>query len=412
MKLPFFLILVFLSIVTFPVFSQNMVNPINTNNPDSTDFTDLLFLKDELKDVRVVGLGEQMHHDGATFDAKVRLIKFLHEKLGYNVIAFESGLYDCSKANTCIENRVQDDTTNYLNQAIFGIWNCKSVHELATYLDETQKTDSPLVLTGFDVQFAGLFAYDSLIKDFDKFIRYVENETNTPLNIDTTQLNPSMRLFIKYSNYFNKLPVSDTIVLSSVIDTIIHLIDRNKVNDGYINYWIPILRNIKTDYRRKYLMKEQPGFRDSVMAENLLWLLNNKFQNQKIILWSANTHLAKITKTVKSKYLSNEKMMGNFIQEALGDRYYFMAFTSYEGRFFHSKLLNFLATRKPKRKSIESFLHEKGDDYSFISIRNNKESNNPNFYNSKIFGNTPRKMNLYEVVDGIFYIKTMYPVIW
>lgn len=76
MKLQFTLTLLFLSIVTFPVYSQNKVNPISTINPDSTNFSDLSFLKDELKDVRVVGLGEKMHHDGATYDAKIRMIKF------------------------------------------------------------------------------------------------------------------------------------------------------------------------------------------------------------------------------------------------------------------------------------------------------------------------------------------------
>jgi erythromycin esterase len=107
-------ILVFILFTVLPFFSQETVRKINTINSDSTDFSDLTFLKDVLKDVKIVALGEQLHYDGATFEAKVRLIRYLHEELGYNVIAFESGLYDCTKANEAIKNRKSGDSTNYL----------------------------------------------------------------------------------------------------------------------------------------------------------------------------------------------------------------------------------------------------------------------------------------------------------
>ena len=35
------------------------------------------------------------------------------------------------------------------------------------------------------------------------------------------------------------------------------------------------------------------NIRDSQMAENLLWLSNNEFKNQKIIVWAASFHIVK-----------------------------------------------------------------------------------------------------------------------
>jgi erythromycin esterase-like protein len=47
---------------------------------------------------RIVFLGEEWHGSGATFQARNRVIRFLHERCGFNLLAFEGGLYDCRQA--------------------------------------------------------------------------------------------------------------------------------------------------------------------------------------------------------------------------------------------------------------------------------------------------------------------------
>ncbi len=88
--------------------------PISSISPTDTDFDDLLFLADILQDKRVVILGETGHRDGLAFKAKVRLIKYLHEQLGYNLIAFEGatpfGMFRVSegiKRDNTLENVLQ-----------------------------------------------------------------------------------------------------------------------------------------------------------------------------------------------------------------------------------------------------------------------------------------------------------------
>ncbi|NBX78953.1 MAG: hypothetical protein EBQ94_00985, partial [Flavobacteriales bacterium] len=180
-----------------------------------------------------------------------------------------------------------------------------------------------------------------------------------------------------------------------------------KLNDDYVNFWEQQLKSIIADYQKRY--NTNILIRDSMMAENLNWLVNEPFRNEKIIVWAANSHLANSTSSVKSKYLSSNKFMGSYLKKSFGDRYYFVAITSYEGRFFNHWLINLFVTEKPKKKSVETFSYKKGYDYSFIDLRKEGEKNNPYFFNSKIFGNGPTKMNLYEVADGVFYIRKMYP---
>jgi len=96
---------------------------------DSTgNFMNLNRLNNYWSEAQIIALGEQTHFDGATFDAKVQLIKHLHEQLGFNVLAFESGYYDCSKAQELLSAQQR----NVLNEAVFGVWDNKGFGNLHT----------------------------------------------------------------------------------------------------------------------------------------------------------------------------------------------------------------------------------------------------------------------------------------
>ena len=75
---------------------EDNASPISVS-PSVTDFSDLAGFRDAIGSSRVVLLGEQSHGDGTTFLAKTRLIQFLHQELGFDVLAFESGLFDLKK---------------------------------------------------------------------------------------------------------------------------------------------------------------------------------------------------------------------------------------------------------------------------------------------------------------------------
>jgi erythromycin esterase len=78
----------------------NGVFPIRTINPTDVNFADLQFLKKEIGDKSIVMIGEQSHLAGASIDAKARIANFLVQEMGFEVILFESGLYDVNKAVT------------------------------------------------------------------------------------------------------------------------------------------------------------------------------------------------------------------------------------------------------------------------------------------------------------------------
>jgi hypothetical protein len=71
---------------------------VRTLDPGDVDFSDLQFLTDALSGVRVVVLGEGDNGGGTDVLAKTRLVKFLHERMGFDVIAFPAGIHSSSAA--------------------------------------------------------------------------------------------------------------------------------------------------------------------------------------------------------------------------------------------------------------------------------------------------------------------------
>jgi erythromycin esterase len=115
----------------------------------STDYSDLQFLKPLLKGKSIVQLGESGHGVAEFNLAKVRMIKFLHQEMGFDVIAFESSFYECYRANQQIAEKPVSDV---LRNCLVPVWHTREVLPLFEYIRETKQRPNPLALTGFDVQ--------------------------------------------------------------------------------------------------------------------------------------------------------------------------------------------------------------------------------------------------------------------
>ena len=129
--------------------------PLRSIDPLDTDFADFEAFAETLKDVRVVLLGEISHGDGSSFLAKTRLVKWLHQTQGFDVLAFESGFYDCHVAWKAMRHK---PALEAFRDGVFGVWS-KSAEciELATYLRNQATSSNPLELMGFDCQFTAPF---------------------------------------------------------------------------------------------------------------------------------------------------------------------------------------------------------------------------------------------------------------
>ena len=363
-------------------------------------FSNLDVLKAPLAGVQVVTLGEQTHFDGATFDAKIQLIKYLHEVLGFNVLAFESGYYDCTRAGQMLANNPVSGT---LKDAVFGVWDTKALSDLEQYIIATQQTAKPLRITGFDAQFSGKLSGKYLLADLENYLTQIgeQNMVNKP---EWDGFKSAVQRQVKYSNFYKKPSTKDTLQIGQVCRQITALLESKATSlekdDQY--FWKQVLANLVFDTKHRY---SNINYRDSVMGLNLLSLVTERYPQEKVICWGATSHFIYNSKAIRSKDYEAFIPMGNYLHQKLKKSLFTIGFTSYKGKA-GSMITHQL--KVPPEDSYEGALGKTGCRYAFTNFRDipfqEKE-----YTETRLLGNKFQSMVLSEVIDAMFYIETAYP---
>ena len=174
--------------------------PIQSINPDSSNYSDFEGIGNAIGNARIVMLGEQDHGDAPTFFAKTRLIQYLHEKKGFNVIAFESDFFSatCGFENS---NKTKQDFLKFYKANIVPFWTlCDASSPLFTkVIPESFATSNPYIVAGFDNQMfykhstSNLSPFiDSLIRDYKLEILNNEQLFKSLLSSIKTLSNPML----------------------------------------------------------------------------------------------------------------------------------------------------------------------------------------------------------------------------
>ncbi|MEI6349285.1 MAG: erythromycin esterase family protein [Bacteroidota bacterium] len=356
---------------------------------DSDDFSDLNFLVELFKDKKYIFIGESSHETAEQYLLKTRLVKFLHQKLGFKVLAFEHQL----------------GTTTYFN-------------EIKNY----NIPDSALVK----------YIYHFYPKEFLPLINYLKNTDLNTTGFDFFMESPK-RWYPALKNNFtisDSLLISDSIFFNfiskpiSLIDTIIF----NKLKKELPLLWkktaFSVEKSIKGNPVKKCLQKSMLiraeniikmgdwniTLRDFYMAEYLQWLMTEVYPNDKMIIWAQNGHIAKYNPDLKPSGSSrNVKLalignMGQRIPQKIKDQSYFLGIYNYRGYdfTFNNKPIKVL---KSGKDSFISIMMSSNYNIAFSDFSRCKhdKSNNWMFIKNKI--NTNEKFIPFERFDGVIVIR-------
>ena len=337
-------------------------------------FDDLEMLKPLLHDKRIVFLGESSHGVAQFNLAKTRLIQFLHQDMGYNVLAFESGMGNVMNAQGQIDKQAALQT---MKDAIFGVWWTKETLPLFDYAKSTQATEQPLVLTGFDIQQQGAFTNGDWLQNPKLAQQFNEAEKQlaewssgkdlkgyqkVKATIIDVYKQVKSEIQIKEKELQAAYPKEPHIV--KLMDRT--LADRIRLADEYIE--LTIQSNIDIEQNNIESFLQTMEWRDQAMMENLLWLAEEVYPTEKFIVWAHNDHIRKAQSDVMGSPYP-VKLMGERLPDIYKKYSYVLGLYMTSGETSNN-MGEPMPVLPPIKGSIEDILSSTNKPYTFIDLRN------------------------------------------
>jgi len=391
---------------------KSCLSTVRSIEPSDTDFSDLGGLRAAIGGARIVLLGEQTHGEGSTFSAKIRLIKFLHEKMGFDVLAFESGLYDCARI---WENVQQGGTLSQeaIGSLFYMYATSVQMGPLFDYVQNDLPAAHPLVLTGFESQHSGVKAKAQLFDDFARFLR-----KTSPSTVDEEwELFRRVSIATFGSRDYRPGPEEKSRFFRKLLELQKLLDDGSRVTDSLTSsagFWYQVVNSIESQTTRYWGMVQgnEVSVRDAQMAKNLTWLAEKAYPGKKIIVWAHNGHIAKGMGSLGPPPANPADAfvpMGAAIHRTFGSKAYCIGFSGSEGTYMNYVNDQIVTIAPRPAASIEGVLAAAGNTYAFLDYH--KASGALHKAQDGTLGDFQLAKGVWpEVFDGLFFIARVYPV--
>ncbi len=142
--------------------ADSRVYPIDLDKPYQAD--DYAFLDAAVGSRRAVALGESIHVTQEMPLVRQRIVRYLHERKGFDVVALEGSLIDAWTAQEHVYAKGNSDFASaqlYTREALFGLWQTAPMEAVIAEALKPQSGAPAIYLTSFDLQPGMARAYGS-----------------------------------------------------------------------------------------------------------------------------------------------------------------------------------------------------------------------------------------------------------
>jgi erythromycin esterase len=310
---------------------RNKIRPVATE--PSADYSDLLFLADELKSRDVVAAGEATHGSKEFFTLKHRLFSLLCEKNEVKIFGLEESYAAGLLVNEYIHGESQLKATEVVLKMSF-MWRTREMKDLIEWMKAYN--DDPLhpeKITFFGFDFHGPHHAARWL------YRYF-GQTDTAY---LAQIKPFLKKF--EDKTYPKEKISDKEQqenITSIRQIRSRLLTHKAAYEkaGGSAKWTDAdhLLECLLQYTDTYRSGDVDFFkRDPYMSANIQWMYKTAQPGRKMMLWAHNEHVASA---------GSLPAMGKLLKEALGDKFYNIGFVFNEGEY--------TGTRQYKCSSLEA----------------------------------------------------------
>jgi erythromycin esterase len=294
---------------------------------------------------------------------------------------------------------------------LYGIWGqSKQTQSLFNYVKKENAKGGSLIITGFDSRHSSNYSKKYYITQLDSVVK---TKNLSVLKESEYTIFKKIASDLISKEYGHEPKKSDKDIFFKTLDKILTQLEMTGHSDS--QFWLQELKNLKGNansvWNDKDNRRESVNQRDRQMADNLLWLVQQKFKNEKIIVWAANYHIAKNdNQVVKQKYYDHEEheTMGEILAPLLGDKMVNIGFTSSSGQYTDVTYKNTKRDIKVSPNSLEGLLDNTQYHYGFINFKKHQLDNIEPFTMSP-FAHFELQGKWNHVFDGVFYIRRMTP---
>ena len=371
-------------------------------------------------DARIVLLGEPSHGAGSAFVAKARLVRLLHQRLGFDALVWESGLIDLERTEAGLGGAL--DPVQAAQQSILKIWSASAeCRPLFAYAKASHEGARPLAMAGFDMQLTAAGTLDYFATELRAFLSTLD----PPLRRSEAQLLAETLLahFKRLNGYTDAIVAklaelaragvvgaqrdaairawdqaagdalrpqpADRAGLDEAARALVTLLGGHDgvsapARTGFMIRAIISLAGYGANLleaQGKHSAEEEAVYaltrenrRDRINADNLRWLLERPYSGRKVIVWAHNVHVMNAWYGHDFNSVSLEpvadamKPTGVWLTDWYGRDVYRIGFTAWQGSDGVVNAPSVPVSPTPTG-SLEERLHRLGAPEVFLPLR-------------------------------------------
>lgn len=379
-------------------------HPLATIQPEEKeDLSELEPLAEMIGDARIVFLGEPGHDDGGALAANTRVVKFLHERLHFDVLAIESDLYGCFKTQEKLRDKQIGPETFGL--CAFAFWSrSRAMQPLWAYLYDAAHSSHPIELLGFDCQPGSKAAKQVLAIDLQRVLPSADPRAIAAVH--------------KLINYQVRADAEeregDRQALAELAKALASPAMQKNVPREELEMWKQLGKSLVADEEAEWLYQQNPekseGYyksfnaRDAQLADNLIWWTALR-REHKIIVWGASAHVNRSGEGLRYHDAKAARVfvpMGELFARRYREPAPVINFLSYDG--VRGRPGDAQKKKDPPAPgSIEASLVRAGIDRAFVDLREASWASQP------MPGPFDKEIVPLHAFDIVVFSKTSYP---